>query len=95
MGSNQLSEEILSVSFSDSFGLVVEDVGEVVMILLLGSSDFDKGNDKHSRSEEHSGSAGDASDALKRLSVLELDLFEVDADWVEAVVNVIGVSVAA
>ena len=40
---NQLCDEVLTVRLGDGLRLRVEDIGEVVVILLLGEPDFDEG----------------------------------------------------
>lgn len=48
LGSNQLSDKVLAVSFGYSFTLTVKDICEVIMVLLLGRPDLDKGKHKYS-----------------------------------------------
>ena len=40
---NELSDEVLTIGFCDRFGLRIEDIRQVVMILLLGASDLNEG----------------------------------------------------
>jgi hypothetical protein len=47
--SDKLSDEIFSIGFSDGFRLSIEDISQIIMILLLGSTDFNEGNHVHSR----------------------------------------------
>ena len=92
--SDQLGEEVLSVCFGDGFRLVVEDVGQVVVILLLGSPNFDEGHQLHSRGEEYLGAAIDATDVRHGLSIFAVHFLEHVAEWIEAVVDVVVASVA-
>lgn len=42
LGCDQLSDEVLAISFCNSLRLRIENIGQVVMIFLLGASNFDK-----------------------------------------------------
>ncbi len=42
LGCDQLSDEVLTICFCNSLRLRIENIGQVVMIFLLGASDFDK-----------------------------------------------------
>lgn len=95
LGGDELRKEVFTVGFSDSFRLVVEDVSQVIVILLLSSSDFDKWKHQHSRREERPRGRGNASHVLEDLWIFAFYLFEVNAEWVEAVVDVIFISIAS
>jgi hypothetical protein len=65
------------------------------MILLLSSSDFDERKHKNSRRKANSGVGSNTSDVLENARIFALDLFEVNAQGVKAVVNVIFISVTS
>lgn len=48
LSSNQFGNKVLAVSFGYSFTLTVKDICEVIMVLLLGRPDLDKGKYKNS-----------------------------------------------
>ena len=93
LGCNQLSQEVLAIGFGDSLRLVIEDICQVIMILLLGSPHLNERQHQHSRREKNGRGRWDTSHILEDSGVLAFDLFEVNSDWVEAVINVIFVSV--
>jgi hypothetical protein len=65
------------------------------MIFLLGSSDFNEWEHQHSAGEEYSGAWSNSSHVLKDLWVFQLNFLEIDAQWVEAVINIIIVGVTS
>ena len=95
LGCDELGDEVLSIGFSDSLTLAVEHVGKVIVIFLAGVSHLDEGQDKHSGGEEDSGAEVDATHVFEDLSVDARHLFEVVLYWVEAVVNVFFICIAA
>lgn len=92
---NEFSQEILSVSLSNSFRLIVKHICQVIMVLLLGSSHFDEGQHQHPRGKGNSRCWSNASDVLKDLWILAFDLFEEDCDRIEAIINIIIVCVTS
>jgi len=92
---DKLGQEVLTVGFSDSFGLIVEDISKVIMIFLLSLSHLDEGEHQHSAGEEYSRAWSNSSYVLKDFLVLALNLFEINAQWVEAVIDIIIVSITS
>lgn len=92
---DQLSQEILAISFSYSFRLVVKNISEVIVIFLISVSHLDERQHEHSRGEEHPGGWSDTSDVREYLGVFELNFFKVDAERVKAVVDIFVVCVTS
>jgi hypothetical protein len=92
---NKFGQEVLTVSFSDSFGLIVEDISKVIVIFLLSLSHLDEGEHQHSAGEEYSRAWSNSSDVLENFLILALNLFEINAQWVEAVIDIIIVSITS
>ena len=91
---DELRQKVLSVGLGDRLRLIVEDVSQIIVILLLGCADLDERHQVHPGREVHLGIDIDSSQVLHRLGVLALDLLEQRLHGVEAVVDVIFVSVA-
>jgi len=65
------------------------------MIFLLSLSHLDEGEHQHSAGEEYSRAWSNSSDVLKNFLVLALNFFEINAQWVEAVIDIIIVSITS
>jgi len=95
LGGDELCEEVLAISFGHGLGLVVKNIGQIVVVLLLGAPDLDERQHEHPRREADPGVRGDSSDVLEDAGVLALDFLEINAQRVKAVVDVIFVSVSS
>lgn len=95
LGCDKFGQKVLSVSFSDGFRLVVEDICEVIMILLLSLPHLNERKHKHSAGEEYSRAGSYSSDVLEDLGVLAFNFFEINTQWVEAVIDIIIVSITS
>lgn len=89
----QLCNEVFSVGLSHGLTLAVEHVGQVIMILLSGGSNFNEWQHEDPWGEEDSGVEMDASHILQDFSLLAVDFFEIFLEWVEAVVDIIFICV--
>ena len=73
---NQLSQEVLAISLSYSFRLIVENIGQIIVIFLLGGPYLNERHQKHSRREIHARTGVNASQVLHGFSILAFHLLE-------------------
>lgn len=95
MAGNELSNEILAVSFGYGFGLGVENIGQIVVVLLLCGPDFDVWDNVDTRGEVHLGVFVDAADGGHVLAIFHGELLEKHGERVKAMLNVVLVGIAA
>ena len=67
---DELCNEVLSISLCDGLGLRVENIGEIIMILLFGQSNFNEGQHIQTRREISVRVAMDSANSLQRCRVL-------------------------
>lgn len=92
---DELGNKIFTVSFSDGFGLRVENVGKIIMILLFGGTDFDVRDHVDARAEEDLRVFVDATNSSHVLAVLHGQLLKELSQWVEAMLDIVLVGIAA
>jgi hypothetical protein len=95
LGCDQLRQEVLAVRLGHSLRLIVEHVGQVIVIFLLCGPDLDEGQHEHSRGKVHAGGRIDAADACESRGLLEVHLLEIHAQWIEAVSDIVRVCIAS
>lgn len=92
---NKLSDKVFSVGFGYGFGLRIKDISQVVVVLLLGWTDFNVGDNVDARGKEDLRVLVDTADSGHVFTVLHCELLEESREWVEAMFNVILVGIAA
>lgn len=93
LGSDKLSNEVLTIGFGNSLRLGVENIGKIIMILLACITDFNKWKYKDSRWEEDSGAEVNSTDILEYFSMCARDFLEEISNWIKTVVHIFFISI--